>query len=146
MSQLPEAISEIFFWKHYFKILNLRMLLSHKNFQTIGVSEASRIDYAVNLTINNVQYTTYKSLSEEESQNSSTWRDISAIGFALKAFVHLLKNSSVLWKTDNHASTFIVNSASNKDDLQKTAENIFCFSKGKSITLKVMWIPDNLVQ
>ena len=146
MSQLPEAISEIFFWKHYFKILNLRMLLSHKNFLTIRVSEASRIGYAVNLTINNVQYTTYKSLSEEESQNGSTWRDISAIGFALKAFVHLLKNSSVLWKTDNYASTFIVNSANNKDDLQKTAENIFCFSKGKSITLKVMWIPDNLVQ
>ena len=110
------------------------MLLSHKNFQTIGVSEASRIDYAVNLTINNVQYTTYKSLSEEESQNSSTWRDISAIGFALKAFVHLLKNSSVLWKTDNHASTFISSTSSPlaiKMIYKKQRKTYFISLKGK---------------
>ena len=90
---------------------------------------------------NNVQCTAYESLSEEESEKSSTWREISAIEFTLKAFVHLLKNSSVLWKTDNYDSTFIVNSGSSKDDLQKTAGNIFYFCKENSITLKVMWIP-----
>ena len=50
-------------------------------------------------------------------------------------------NSSVLWKTDIYASTFIVNSGSCKDDLQKTADSIFYFCKENSITLKVMWIP-----
>ena len=115
--------------------------MSHTNFQTIGGSDANSTGYAANLTINNVQYTTYKSLSEEESQKSSTWSEISAIVFALKAFVHLLKNSFVLWITDNCASTFIVYFGSSKDDLQKTVENIFYFCKENSITIKVMWIP-----
>ena len=108
MSQFPAAVSEIFFWKNSFKTLSLRKLLSHTNFQTIGVSDASGTGYAANLTINNVQYTAYESLSEEVSQKISTWREISAIESALKAFVHLLKNSSVLWKTVSYASTFIV--------------------------------------
>ena len=141
MSQFPEGVSEISFWKNSFKILNLRKLMSHKNVQTIEVLDASSTGYAANLTINNVQYTAYKNLSEEESQKSSTWREISAIEFTLKAFVQLLKNSSVLCKADNYASTFIVNSGSSNDDLQKTAENIFYFCKESSITLKVMWIP-----
>ena len=132
VSQFPEAFSEIFFWKNNFKILNLRKFLIHTIFQTIGVWDASSKGYAANLTLNNVQFTAYK---------SSTWREISAIEFALKAFVQPLKNNFVLWKTDNYASTFIVNSSSNKNDLQKTAENIFDFSKGNSITLLVMWIP-----
>ena len=104
MSQYPEAVSEICFWKNNFKTLNLRKLLILTNFQTTGVLDAGSTGHAANLTINNVQYTAYKSLSEEESHRSSTWREISAIEFALKAFAHLLKNSSVLWKTGNYAS------------------------------------------
>ena len=102
--------------------------MSHTNFKTIGVSDASSTSYAVNLTIKNVQYDAYKSLSEEESQKGFTWRDILVVEFASKAVVHLLKNSSVLRKTDKY-------------DLQKTVENTYYFCKEDSIILKVMWIP-----
>ena len=86
------------------------------------------------MTINTVQYTAYKSLSEELSQkalfeielfqNIEKIEKISGIRSTLKALVHLLKESSFLWKTDNYASTFIVNSGSSKDDLWKGAKNI----------------------
>ena len=68
MSQFPEAVSEIFFWKNNFKILNVRKLLSHANFQTIGVSDASGTDYVANLTINNVQYTAYRNFQRRRTK------------------------------------------------------------------------------
>ena len=46
-----------------------------------------------------------------------------------------------MWKTDNYASTFIVNSSSSKNNSQKTAKHIFYFCKENSVTLKVIWIP-----
>ena len=141
MSQLPEVVSEMFFWKNNFKTLNLRKFLSHTNFQTAGISDASSTGYVTNLTTNNGRYTANKSLSEKENLKSSTWRKISVIEFALKAFVYLLKNSSVLWNTDNYASTFVVDSSSSKNNLQKTAKHIFYFCNENSVTLKVMWIP-----
>ena len=72
MSQFPETVSEIFFWKNTFKILNLRKLLNHTNFQTVGVSDASSTYHGTNLTVNNVQYTAYKNISAEENQKSFT--------------------------------------------------------------------------
>ena len=59
----------------------------------------------------------------------------------LKAFVHHLKNISFLWKTDNYASTFVVNSGSSKDDLRKAAKDVFNFCKENSFALKTMRIP-----
>ena len=162
MSPFPEAVSEFFlffflffvcflfffFWKNNFKILNFRKLLVHKNFQTLGVFGASSTaGCTTNLTINEVEYTAYKNLLEGEHQKSAIWREIAAIEFALEAFVYLLKNSSVLCKTDNYVSAFIlVTSGSNKDDLQKTTENIFYFCKENSITLKVMWITQKRIK
>ena len=103
---------------------------------------SSTIGYSANLTINEAEYTAYKNRLEGEHQENSVWREIAVIEFVLKAFVHLLKSSSVLYKTDNYVSPFIlVTSGSNKDDLQKTTENIFYFCKENSITLKVIWIP-----
>ena len=96
MSQFPETVSEIFFWKNTFKILNLRKLLNHTNFQTVGVSDASSTYHGTNLTVNNVQYTAYKNISAEENQKALLQPEISAIELELKAFVHILKNSSVL--------------------------------------------------
>ena len=78
MSQFPEAISEVFFWKHNFKSFNCRKLASYTNFQTIGISDASSTGYAANLVINNVRYTAYESRSHEESQTNFTWKEISA--------------------------------------------------------------------
>ena len=118
MSQFPEGISGIFFWKKNFKILSLRKPPSHTNFQTIGVSEARSTGYATNLTINNVQYTAYKSFRGGQPKTLCLKRNFSH-RICVKSFVNFLKNSSVMWKTDNYTSTFIVNSGNSKDDLQK---------------------------
>ena len=50
------------------------------------VWDPSSTGYAANLAINDVQYNTYKSLSEKLSQKISAWREISATEFALKSF------------------------------------------------------------
>ena len=102
---------------------------------------SSTIGYTANLTINVAEYTAYKNRLEGEHQKNSIWREIAVIEFVLKAFVHLLKSSSVLYKTNNISPFILVTSGSNEDDLRKTTENIFYFCKENSITLKVMWIP-----
>ena len=122
-NQLPEAISEVFFRKPNSKCFNCRKPKNHINFQTIGISDASSTGYAANLTISNVKYTTaYESLFPEESQKGSNWREISTTQYALKAFAHFLKNTSVLWKGDNYESTFITSSAINSNNILRISD------------------------
>ena len=74
---------------------------------------------------------------------SSTWRELLAIKYALKSFAPLLQNTSVHLKTDNFATSFITRKCSNKTSLQKFAENIIKICVEKSIKFEISWIPRN---
>ena len=56
------------FWRNDLKTFNLKKLLNHTNLQTIGVSDVSGTSYTASLTINNVQYTVYNNLLDEENE------------------------------------------------------------------------------
>ena len=77
------------------------------------------------------EYICFKNFSEYEIKQSSTWRALFAIQFALHSFAPKISNKSVHWGTDNYAVSLIVASESNKAHLQ-TIEH--------SIVLQVKWI------
>ena len=75
---------------------------------------------------------------------SSTFRELKAIYYALLSFVEHLKHKRVKCFTDNRSAARIVSVGSSKAHLQSVALGIFrfCFSHG--IALEAQWIPRSL--
>ena len=79
-------------------------------------------------------------------KQSSTWRALKSVSFALRCFAPILHNSSVKLYTDNKAEAFITDSGSNKPHLNAIAKEILCLSSAHGISLSVEWIPRTLNQ
>ena len=50
----------------------------------------------------------HKSWSEVEAVKSSTWRELKAIELSLLSFLHVLRNSTITFYTDNQNAAGIV--------------------------------------
>ena len=87
------------------------------------------------------QNISFKNLSPDEAVQSSTWRELFAIFFALKYFDTNINSKHTCWQTDNYAGSIIVSSGSNKQHLQKLAESIYDLTVSHSIKLDVQWVP-----
>ena len=82
--------------------------------------------------------------SEQESSESSTFRELKAVSLSLDAFVDELKSRTVSWFTDNQNVVSIVNKGSKVSELNSISLDIFqkCMLNGMSID--VNWIPRDL--
>ena len=88
----------------------------------------------------------HKNFDDLEMKQSSTWRELKSVSFALRSFSPVLHNSSVKLYTANKAVAFITDSGSNKPHLNTIAKDIFCFTSAHGIRLSVEWIPRTLNQ
>ena len=88
-------------------------------------------------------YTCHKNLTMKERLESSTWRELLAIEYALRSFAPLLQNTSIHLKTDNFAISVITRKGSKKTSLQEFAENSNKICAKKSIKFEISWIPRN---
>ena len=77
----------------------------------------------------------------EESQKSSTWRELAAIKFALAAFEAHLSGLRVRCNTDNQNVVRIIQFGSMVKELQNIALDIFLFTSRRQIQLAMNWIP-----
>ena len=77
----------------------------------------------------------HENWSLEESQKSSTWRELAAVERILRAFATNLTGGAVCWFTDNQAVSYIVEVGSRKEELQTLALAIFqtCLSDGSDV-------------
>ena len=67
----------------------------------------------------------FKKFSEYEMKQSSNWRELFAIPFALRSFAPKINNKSVHWETNNYLASLIVTSGSNKVHVKTLAENLY---------------------
>ena len=81
-----------------------------------------------------------------EMKQSSTWREMKSVSFALRCFAPILHDSSVKLYTDNKAVAFITDSGSNKPHLNAISKEIFCLTSAHGNKLSVEWIPPMLNQ
>jgi len=88
----------------------------------------------------------HKNFDDLEMKQSSTWRELKSVSFALRSFGSILHNSSVKLYTDNKAVAFITDSGSNKLHLNSIDKDIVCFTSAHGIRLSVEWIPGTLHQ
>ena len=70
----------------------------------------------------------------------NTWRELSAIDFALQ-FTPLLQGSHIKWYTENQAAAKIVEVGSMKPDLYRIAISIFQKCLTHCIKLDIQWFP-----
>ena len=74
-------------------------------------------------------------------KQSSTWRELFALQFALHSFAPKISNKSVHWEIDNYAASLMVTSGSNKEHLHTLPEDIYKLTIKHSIVFQVNWIP-----
>ena len=79
--------------------------------------------------------------SEEEIDQSSTYRELLAVKRTLASFKDLLRHQVVLWPSDNMNAARIINVGSSKDYLQAVALDIFRISLKNDIKILSKWVP-----
>ena len=79
--------------------------------------------------------------NQHDKLQSSTYRELKALQFALVAFSHFLAGKFVKVYSDNQNVVRITSKGSTVKSLQITARQIFDFCLIKSIILEVAWIP-----
>ena len=135
---------ELIFWRENLLRLNSRPLSEDVRPVTrIAYSDASSLGCATYLSMDDFPVA-HKNWDPLEMSQSSTWRELHCVYFALQSFALRLSNSSVKWFTDNQAVPIIVDSGSMKEELHKLSVDIFYVTRDYNIDLDVEWIPRSL--
>lgn len=135
----PEAHKEILFWRDNINRLNKRDIETKAEQKTLFFSDAS--NYAIGAVGLNNKIICHKNFDAWEKRKSSTWRELEGIRFAMVSSKEFIKNSNVVWNTDNKAASLIVESGSRKIELHNIAIDIYEIAKFNNINLNVQWIP-----
>ena len=116
--------NERFFWRDNLSYRKTRHCFLHSTPHKFVYSDASDTGCGSLLTLDTKQIC-HKLWDENERSKSSTWRELTAIDFALPSFTSLLQGSHTKWYTDNQAAAKIVEVSSMKPDLHRIAISIF---------------------
>ena len=126
---------ELYFWRNNLRSLNGVPFVPSKALFT----DASSTGYGA--FIQGSSLVCQRNWSTEESQKSSTWRELFAIKFALEAFGAHLAGQRVHCNTDNQNVVRIIRVGSMVKELQDIALNVFLFNSQRRIQLDVIWLP-----
>ena len=140
------CIKEILFWQKNLKSANFKSIdtmPSSSNY--MAYSDASGSGCGAHLDLNGEQ-TCHKLWDQHEIIKSSTWRELSAIEFALKSFLPLITNTYSKWFTDNQAACRIVQVGCMHKDLHEIAIRIYQLCIDNQIELAIQWIPRTELQ
>ena len=131
---------ELYFWKDNLVCMNSRYCFVSKDPSYFVYSDASATGGGAFIDFNN-DFVCHKMWTENESFQSSTWRELSLFEFALQSFCPVLEGSHVKWFTDSQAAAKIVEVGRMKLGLHKMARRIFDICVRSGIHLEVQWIP-----
>ena len=104
-------------------------------------SDASATGCGAHLNVNGEQIR-HKQWDVYECGLSSTWRELTAIIFALESFLPLLKCAYIKWFSGSQNAFRIIQVGSMRKDLHVVALKIFQFCVDNEIELEVKWFPE----
>ena len=136
------ARKELEFWKINVSHFNSRCFADAiRRPSRIVYSDASAVGCAAFIAID--MPVSHKNWDSLQIKQSSTWRELHSVSFALKSFAHLLSGCFVKWFTDSQAVSLIVDSGSMKEHLHQLVD-IFHTAKENYIEIEAEWIPRSL--
>ena len=140
-----KAKHELNFWIQNLKALNGQKFVLDYVYELIAFSDASDTGYGGYIMHDgNVDQISSGTWKDSESKESSTWRELAAIGRLLPEFAEALRGRVVQWNVDNKNVVFILRGGSMKPVLQEMAVLISQMLMTYSISLIPVWIPREL--
>ena len=135
-----EALNELEFWHTNLEFFNGQPLWRSPSAVRLVYSDASDTGYA-GYWVEHGVHVAQGLWTIEESELSSTWRELQAVALVLRSVATKLAHCNLRWFTDNQNVVRIIQVGSRKDHLQSIAIEIFkqCFLN--SIKIDVEWIP-----
>lgn len=137
-----DALAEIFFWKNAVMRLNIKNINEYTIPSLLVCSDASSI--ACGGVVPGTSHVCHCPWDEEQSKQSSTWRELVAIRFSLYSFIKVLAGKTVNCRSDSQAAVKILTVGSPKPELHSIALDIFHYCQDNKITLSPEWVPRNL--
>ena len=109
------------------KRLNCKVVIDspHRTSNYVVYSDASATGCGAHLDVNGEQVCNKQWDLVERTRQSSTWRELSAILFALHSFLPLLVGSYTKWFSDSQTTCKIIQVGSMRSDLHTIAVEIF---------------------
>lgn len=136
----PRAIHELHFWFNNCDTLPFRALSAlHRPVERILFTDASN-HAAAGILLQAKNEIVHVMFNEHEMKQSSTFRELKAVDFALKSLSFKLGSRYVKLYSDNQNVVRIINIGSMKMDLQEIALSIFHNCLKYNISLDVAWI------
>ena len=135
-----EAREEIAFWKEGLPRLQGQNIWQSPSAIRVVYSDASGTGYA-GYTVEHGPAIAHGQWSAWEAEQSSTWRELRAVGQVLRSLAHKLSGERIRWFTDNQNVVNILMYGSKKPLLQKESLEIFQIGVVHQIKLEPEWIP-----
>ena len=133
---------EFEFWKTNLKQANERYFSTDPCPSKIIYSDASQGACAAH--ISGEDAIAHRMFTANERDESSTYRELVAIKFAVDSFTPLLRGAYVKWLTDSQSAAKIAQVGSMKFSLHELAFDIFSTCLKADIKLDIQWIPRSL--
>ena len=134
-----DCLSEIFFWKNNIVSLNSRNIVPYQAPFLLSFSDASNVACVAYLV--GTEEVSHRMWSSSEAENSSTWRELKAVHFALTSFKNSVQGKSVKWHSDNQGAVDI---GSPNTELHSIALDIFNLCRKFNVRFVSQWVPREL--
>ena len=138
-----EARSELEFWSASLADYKAQPIWHSPSAVRVVYSDASDTGYG-GYIVEHGHYVAYGQWSLDESQQSSTWRELTAVWRVLQSLEKKLANLCIRWFSDNQNVVRILQVGSRQPHLQAIALKIFALSINSHIHLQPEWVPREL--
>ena len=135
-----DAGEELRFWVECFDQFNSQPIWHSPAAVRCVYSDASDTGYG-GYTVEHGMHVAQGNWLPDEAVQSSTWRELVAVGRVLEAVAHKLSNVRVRWFTDNQNVVRILQVGSAKSHIQVEALKVFKACIQYNIRLEPEWIP-----
>ena len=136
------CVLELEFWQSNIKFVNCRSFTPRLPCNRAFFSDASETACAAHSVDGDL--IAHRMFTELERAESSTYRELVAIKFALESFESILQQSRVKWFTDSQVAAKIIQVGSMKFNLHQLAFAVFSACLKARIELDIQWIPRSL--
>ena len=134
------ATAELQFWKSSLQGYDSQPIWRQPGAVRVVYSDASDTGFG-GYTVEHAGEVAHGHWDPLEAQQSSTWRELRAVGLVLDSLVVKLKNCTVRWFTDNQNVARILQVGSKTPLLQKEALHVFSLSVAHNVSIEPEWIP-----
>ena len=135
-----EARGELEFWLSGLEVFKSQPIWHSPSAVRVVYSDASDTGYG-GYTVEHGPYVAQGQWTQEQAEQSSTWRELKAVGMVLESLGNKLANSRVRWFTDNQNVVRILEVGSRKLDLQQEVVRVFNLMLQYQIRIEPSWIP-----